>query len=94
MRGLAGDARVAATSCVRSETDAEVDARVLQSIKVPDLGLDGGEMRHGGFGIGYLLVVVGLEIWMRKGRPVMNRPPSLRCVSYVLLVMGVVEELA
>ena len=92
MRCLAGEARVTATSGVRPELDAEFDAGVLQSIKVPDLSLNGGEVRHGGFG--YLLVVMGLEIWMQKGRPVMNRPPSLRCVSYVLLVMGVVEELA
>ena len=31
------------------EREAEFDARVLQGIKIPDLGLDGGEVGHGDF---------------------------------------------
>ena len=46
VRCMAGDARVTAAGGVGQEFDAEFDAGVLQGIKIPDLGLDGGEVGH------------------------------------------------
>ena len=48
VRGEPGDTGVAAASGVLEELEAEFDAGVLQGIEIPDLGLDGGEVRHGG----------------------------------------------
>ena len=59
----ASDATVATTFRARGELDAEVGTGVAQGSEVADLGVDGGEVGHGGvllFVVGWWLVVEGV----------------------------------
>ena len=42
-----GDTGIAAALGVGGETETEFAARIAQGFKIPDLGLDGGEVGHG-----------------------------------------------
>ena len=61
MGGGASDARVAPALSISQELEAEFDGGVAEGVKIPDLGLDGGEVTHG-----FMLFVfmVGVELVM------------------------------